>query len=180
MSTLTSVVIPVKDETTGVITEQSFDLGGSGTSKPEKIGIGYGVCNTASATLAKTATISGFTLTKNGIVAIKFDEDVPASSTLNISSTGAKPMFYRGAAIASNVIHAGDTVIFVYDGTNFNATSIDKFFRASVEITGDANTTIQVTNNSAGIEDYVTLNPEGKGTYIVNIPGTYVFDIDNT
>ena len=80
------------------------------------LGHGYGICTTAAATVAKTATLSGYTLTANGIVAIKFDEAVPAGATLNINGKGAKAIYHKGAAIKSEVIGPGDIAVFIYSG----------------------------------------------------------------
>lgn len=89
------------------------------TYSPEGLGFGYGICETAAATAAKTATLASYTLVKNSIVAVKFTNSVPANSTLNINSKGAKPIFYRGSAIVAGVINAGDVATFIYDGTNY-------------------------------------------------------------
>lgn len=88
-------------------------------------GGGYGTCTTAEATLAKTASISNYTLTTGGIVAIKFENNVPANATLNISSKGAKAIYYKGAAITGGVIKAGDTVTMIYS-TYYHVLSIDR------------------------------------------------------
>jgi hypothetical protein len=95
------------------------------TYTPAKLGQGYAVCSTAAATVAKTASISSYALTAGGIVAIKFAEDVPANATLNISSKGAKQIYYRGAAITAGVIKAGDTVTMIYS-TYYHVLSIDR------------------------------------------------------
>ena len=95
------------------------------TYTPVKLGFGYGTCNTAAATAAKTASISSYTLTTGGIVSIHFDNDVPANATLNISSKGAKAIYHRGAAITANVIKAGDTATFVYS-TYYHLIAIDR------------------------------------------------------
>lgn len=84
------------------------------TYTPPKLGFGYGTCTTAAATVAKVASINSYTLVAGGIVAIKFDNDVPAGATLNISSKGAKAIYYKGAAITAGVIKAGDIVTFCY------------------------------------------------------------------
>jgi hypothetical protein len=84
------------------------------TYNPPKLGFGYAVCTTAAATAAKTASISSYALTTGGIVSIHFDNDVPSGATLNISSKGAKAIYYRGAAITDGVSTAGDTATFVY------------------------------------------------------------------
>lgn len=95
------------------------------TYTPPKLGFGYGTCTTAAATVAKVASISSYTLVAGGIVAIKFAEDVPAGATLNISSKGAKAIYYKGAAITAGVIKAGDTVTMVYS-TYYHVLSIDR------------------------------------------------------
>lgn len=86
---------------------------------PQSLGFGYGICETAAATAATTATLANYVLVKNGIVAVKFTNSVPANATLNINSKGAKPIFYRGAAIVAGVINAGDVATFIYNGTNY-------------------------------------------------------------
>lgn len=90
-----------------------------------KLGFGYGTCTTAAATAAKTASISSYALTTGGIVSIKFENDVPAGATLNISSKGAKAIYYRGGVIWDGVIKAGDTATFIYS-TYYHLISIDR------------------------------------------------------
>lgn len=89
------------------------------------LGQGYASCTTAESTIAKTAALSSYTLTANGIVSIKFTNAVPASSTLNISSKGAKAMYYMGSPIKSGIIKAGDTATFIYN-TYYHLISIDR------------------------------------------------------
>lgn len=96
------------------------------TYTPVKLGFGYGTCTTAAATAAKTASISSYALTTGGIVSIKFDHDVPAGATLNITSKGAKAIHYRGAAITAGVIKAGDVATFIYS-TYYHLISIDRW-----------------------------------------------------
>lgn len=93
----------------------------------EKLGNGYGACSTAENTTAKTATLSSYTLVKHGMVSIKFTNGVPANSTLNINSKGAKNIYYRGAKIIANIIKAGDIATFVYDGTQYQLIAIDRW-----------------------------------------------------
>lgn len=96
------------------------------TYTPVKLGFGYGTCTTAEATKAKASSISSYTLVAGGIVAIKFSNAVPAGSTLNITSKGAKAIYHKGAAIADGVIKAGDTATFVYS-TYYHLISIDRW-----------------------------------------------------
>ena len=89
------------------------------------LGCGYATCSTAEATVAKTATLSSYSLTTGGMVAVKFTNAVPAKATLNINSKGAKNIYYRGAAITADVIKAGDIATFVYS-SQYHLISIDR------------------------------------------------------
>lgn len=91
-------------------------------------GQGYGTCSTAAATTAKVVTLSNYALVVGGIVAVKFTYAVPANATMNINSKGAKNIFHRCAKITANVIQAGDTATFIYDGTQYHLISIDKTY----------------------------------------------------
>ena len=94
----------------------------------------YAVCNTAAATSAKEASITGFSLVAGAMAIIKFTDGNTASSpTLNISSTGAKSIINGGW-------NAGDTITFVYDGTNYQTVSIK------------TDTTLTVPNQAADAE----------------------------
>lgn len=81
--------------------------------------IHYVTCSTAGNTAVKTATCEGFKLAIGSRVMVKFsNKNTAQNPTLNISNTGAKPIFYRGASIATDYIQAGDVHEYVYDGTN--------------------------------------------------------------
>ena len=89
------------------------------------LGQGYATCSTAASTKAKTASLTSYTLSTGGIVAVKFTYDVPASATLNINSKGAKNIYHKGEAIEDGVIKAGDTATFIYS-TRYHLISIDR------------------------------------------------------
>lgn len=91
--------------------------------KNEELGHGYGVCETSEGTDYEVS-IDDFILKLGGIVVVKFDNDVPAEATLNISETGAKPIYCFGAAVTTGFIKANDTVTFIYDGTNYQVISV--------------------------------------------------------
>ena len=97
------------------------------TYKNVALGHGYATCDTAAATTAKVGTLSSYALTAGGIVAVKFTNAVPANATLNINSKGAKNMFFRGAKITAGVIKAGDIATFIYDGTQYQLLSVDRW-----------------------------------------------------
>ncbi len=80
----------------------------------------YGVCSTASATVAKTVTITNFALTTGVKVTVKFTyANTATDPTLNINSTGAKALYDGTSNISPSLIEAGKIYDFVYDGTNY-------------------------------------------------------------
>ena len=104
------------------------------TYSPASLGFGKGTCTTAAATAAKAVTLANYALVTGGIVAVQFTYAVGASATLNINGKGPKPIFFRGSAIAANVIAAGDTATFIYDGTNYHLLAIDRPAISTAEI----------------------------------------------
>jgi len=89
------------------------------------LGQGYGICSTASSVSEKAVVLSSYALTTGGMVAVKFENAVSANATMNINSRGAKSIYFKGSAISSGVIDAGDLATFVYDGTRYHLISID-------------------------------------------------------
>ena len=86
----------------------------------------YGQCSTDATTQAKVATISDFLLVAKGNVAIHFTKAISVDgATLNINSTGAKPIYYHGAALTRNVVKADNVVTLQYDGTRYNIVGIE-------------------------------------------------------
>ena len=85
----------------------------------------YGVCSTAAGTAAKTVEIDGFELVVGAMIVVKFDNSNSASNpTLNVSGTGAKPMYrYGTTALSTGTTTTGwyaDSVqVFVYDGNGW-------------------------------------------------------------
>lgn len=85
----------------------------------------YGTCATAAATAAKVVALADFDQLVTGVtVHVKFTyANTAANPTLNINSTGAKPIMCYGSTTpgTSDVTswQAGSVVSFTYDGTNF-------------------------------------------------------------
>jgi hypothetical protein len=91
-----------------------------------QIGLGFGVSNEAATVQARTATIANFILLKNMPVSIRFTNAINVDgATLNISSTGAKPILIEGAALQAGLVKGGCTVTVIYDGTNWNIVCIE-------------------------------------------------------
>lgn len=130
------------------------------------LGQGYGTCTTAAATAAKVVTLSGYTLATGGIVTVKFTNSVPASATMNVNSTGAKNIFYKGAAIDAGIINAGDIVSFMYDGTQYQVVSLGRD-------TTYSNMTA-ATASAAGKAGLVPAPAAGKQTSFLRGDGTWV------
>lgn len=94
-----------------------------------QIGCGYGTVNSYDPEnpTTESVTISNFTLIKNCLVSVLFTRGFTASNMkLNVSNTGAKPIFYHGSAVSPFVVRNNSLAILQYDGTNWNIVSIEK------------------------------------------------------
>lgn len=102
----------------------------------------YGTCSTEAATAAKTVSVTGFTLATGAKVTVKFTVTNTASSpTLNVNSTGAKAIYYRGAAISAGYLAANRTYTFVYNGTQYELIGDINVDTNSTTTTGTTNKT---------------------------------------
>lgn len=97
----------------------------------------YGTCNTAAETVAKTVTVNNnsFALVEGVIVTVKFTAtNTAANPTLNVNSTSAKPIYYKGAAIQAGLLQANKIYTLIYNGTQY-------------QIIGDIDSSAQVQSN---------------------------------
>lgn len=81
-----------------------------------------GTCSTTAGTTPKTVTCPGFILHTGATIKVKFTvTNTHLSPTLNINSTGAKPINWIGATndLAHRLVE-NHIYEFVYDGTNYN------------------------------------------------------------
>ena len=93
----------------------------------------YGTCSTAASTAAKTVALTNFKLVTGAHVYVKFTvTNSAANPTLNVNSTGAKAIYYRGAAISAGYLAANRTYEFIYNGTQY-------------ELVGDIDTNSDIT-----------------------------------
>lgn len=94
-------------------------------------GIGSeGTCSTAAATAAKTVTVgTTFKPVAGATLIVTFQNAITvANATLAVTygasgsqqTLAAKPIYYRGSALAANLVEAGATLVLRYDGTNYN------------------------------------------------------------
>ena len=81
----------------------------------------YGSCSTAAGTAAKTVSVDNFSLETGAKVAVKFTvTNTAGSPTLNVNSTGAKAIYYNGAAITAGYLKANKVYEFIYNGTQWD------------------------------------------------------------
>ena len=82
-----------------------------------------GYCVTAAATAAKTASCTYFSLLSKCHlqVLVRYANTAASALTLNVNSTGAKPIYINGSASgASNYTLPAGTYLVYYDGTNYH------------------------------------------------------------
>ena len=104
----------------------------------------YGSCSTAAATVEKVVDCTGFTLAIGSRIIVKFTvTNTAASPTMNVNSTGAKAIYYRGAAISKGYLAANRTYEFVYNGTQYELVG---------DINTDTNTKVTQTLTSTAAE----------------------------
>jgi hypothetical protein len=111
---------------------------------------GYGACTTASSTAAKTAAVAGYTLAAGCIIVVKFDNgNTAANPTLNISGTGAKPL-YTGIAPTGN-LPAYYKALLQFGGTYYSLLNPPIMASGILKGDGAGNVTAAVPNT-----DYTT------------------------
>lgn len=80
----------------------------------------YAVCSTAAAAAEKGVACQGFVLKTGAEITVRFtNTNTAANPTLNVNNTGAKPIYYRGAAINAGCLAAKHTYTFRYNGTQY-------------------------------------------------------------
>lgn len=96
------------------------------TGSTAPLGFGYGVCETAGATAAKTVSMTNTVLTPGGIIAVNFQNAFTASSpTLSVNGSAAKAIKLYGNAMPMGKVHANTILVMYYDGTQFNVIGIE-------------------------------------------------------
>ena len=95
------------------------------TGSVAPLGFGYGVCETAGATAAKTVSITNTVLTPGGVIAVNFVNAFTASDpTLSVNGSAAKPIKLYGNTMPMGKVHANTILVMYYDGTQFNVIAI--------------------------------------------------------
>lgn len=158
----------------------------AGTGDIEQITIGVGLqlsggqlistatgvpSGTASGTDTYTATIANVTgyNTNDGFI-IKFTNSNTGTATLNINGLGAKNIFKSvNVALSSGDIKAGQELVVVYDGTNFQAIGLAptkaEVGLGNVDNTSDLNKPISTATQTALNGKENTINPGTTSQY---------------
>lgn len=142
----------------------------------------YATSNSSITTAAKVATLStGTLILKAGVsVNVKFTyANSAVNPTLNVSDTGAKAIYTNGSRYA--YWSAGQTVLFTYDGTNWQVASTPVYAN-TVTVGNSSSNNVYIDSNSVDIrsntrvlasfgERTVIGNTETKGILLENDGG---------
>lgn len=103
---------------------------------PYRMGMDFGMCTTAAATISKVVTtLNKVAPLKGAVFTIKFTNSVPAKSRLSVNGlTGY--LYYKGSSISADIINAGDVVTFMY----YESRELNIFEVLSIENGGNAKT----------------------------------------
>lgn len=100
----------------------------NGTTTYVPVTIPYVTCDTTA--IAKVVTLANFSLVTGARVTVKFTgAGVAGNCTLNVNSTGAKPIYYRGYQVPGDALQANTTLDLVYNGTQWEI--VGSFFWVS-------------------------------------------------
>ena len=109
----------------------------------------YGSCSTAAGTAEKAVAVTSYKLVTGSWVAVKFTvTNTAANPTLNVNSTGAKAIYYRGAAVSAGYLAANRTYLFVYNGTQY-----DLIGDLDTNTTYSAGTGLSLSSNQFSLSD---------------------------
>jgi len=89
------------------------------------IALGSGISHDDTYTGARTATIANFLLLPNGTINVLFTTPINAEdATLNVSTTGAKPIRILGQSLPAGVVKAQTYATLCYDGESWNIVNL--------------------------------------------------------
>ena len=125
-------------------------------------------------------TLSGFALVTGAIVGVKFSYDnTAATPTLNVNSTGAKPIYYKGEAVAAGLLKAGYVYLFQYNGAQYELLNPvaqgGGGFYPSIVVTAPTGSTVTATDGNTSL-----VGTEVSGKWTFQIPAYGVWSITAT
>lgn len=127
----------------------------------------FGTCDTAAGTAAKVVTCADFSLVPGTTILVKFKyANTVSSPTLNVNSSGAKNIYYRGGALTTSLYYwgAGDIVEFYYDGNQWNLLNVSNTNTTYSALKNPNSITIQGSGTAATTYD-------GSAAKTLNITG---------
>ncbi len=134
--------------------------------------------NSAGTAAAITAAVSGFVLIKGATVYIKITTTNDANATLNVNSTGDKPIWYNGASIAASILKENHIYNFVYDGTNWeligDAVTATKVKITNTSLPSSGNKTYYLTYSDSTTTGYQDLNNGARLYLYENTSSSYL------
>lgn len=81
----------------------------------------YSICTTNADISEKAVNCKGFMLLPGSKITVKFmTSNIAVSPSLNINNTGAKPIYCNGSAISPEILLAGSTYSFRYNGNQYD------------------------------------------------------------
>lgn len=87
---------------------------------------GLGTCTTGYGTQQKQVTMSGVTINKGSVFAVRFTNPVGAGATMKVNQQAAKAIKHRNLDITTGQILGGDTATFIYDGSYYHLLAVDR------------------------------------------------------
>ena len=80
----------------------------------------YGTCLTIGTVTEKVVKCENFVLQQGSEIIVRFEfTNQRENPTLNVNDTGARPIYYRGAAISPVILSATRTYLFAYNGIQY-------------------------------------------------------------
>ena len=87
---------------------------------------GIGTCTTGYGTQQKQVTMSGVTINKGSVFAVRFSNPVGAGATMKVNQQAVKSIKHRNLDITSGQILGGDTALFISDGSYYHLLAVDR------------------------------------------------------
>lgn len=144
----------------------------------------YGTCSTAGDTAAKVVDCAGFKLETGSEITVRFNSTNTAeNATLNVNSTGAKAIRYKGDTVSPNIIKGTGVYTFRYTGSVYDLVGEHEYnylFTVSSSVSGGV--ADQYTDKLSGFKLYKgqTVNvlfsntiTHGAPTLNVSMTGAY-------
>ena len=92
---------------------------GSGNVGIDSLGVAYGTCSSSGSTLSISGLPTGFTAKDNGLLAVRFSNDVAAGASIVIGNT-TMSIYHRLAVLTAGTIKAGETALFSLQPSNLS------------------------------------------------------------